>query len=410
MKIRSITYFYQVGWPIDEERLHKAGLFLHTARRAFEDAGIEVQTARIASTPFSSNLGPDMVVLLPHFAKKLDQMLSVHNIDYASLGPAELNVPASYDYIADALGTSEKIFLSAVIADKNRGVDVSAARAVAREILKASLLTAEGFANLRFTALANVDPGNPYFPAAYHDSELASFALAIEGADLVTKAFTNKGSIQEGKEALTSDINENVDKMTQVAKRLKYQFAIKFGGIDFSLAPNPDEAISIGAAFENLGVQSLGDHGSVYLASILTDAIDRAAIPRTGFNGLMFPVLEDSRIAQAVNNRKLTIKDLLLFSTVCGTGLDTVPLPGEVTQDQLTGLLMDVGALSLRLNKPLTARLLPVPGKKAGEMTDFNFDFFVNSAIMALDTAPLTGMLSKDSGVKISSRAEIAQK
>jgi len=410
MKIRSITYFYHVGWPIDEERLHKAGLFLFTARKAFEDAGIEVQTTRIASTPFSTNLGPEMVALLPHFAKKLDQMLTIHNIDYASLGPAELNVPASYDYIADALGTSEKIFFSAVIADRARGVDVSAVRVVAREILKASLLKEEGFANLRFTALANVDPGNPFFPAAYHDSDLASFALAIEGADLVTKAFTNKGSIQEGKEAFTSEINASVDKMTQVANRLKYQFNIKFGGIDFSLAPFPDESVSIGAAFENLGVPALGDHGSVYFASILTDAIDRAAIPRIGFNGLMFPILEDPGIARAVNNGKLTIKDLLLFSTICGTGLDTVPLPGDVTQEQLTSLLMDLGALSLRLNKPLTARLLPIPGKKAGEMTNFNFDFFVNSAIMALDSAPLTGKLSKDSGVKISSRAEIAQK
>lgn len=410
MKIRSITYFYHVGWPIDEDRLHKAGLFLYSARKAFEEAGFEVQTTRIASTPFSSNLGSDMVVLLPHFAKKLDQMLASHNIDYASLGPAELNIPGGYDTIADALGMSEKIFLSAFIADRAHGVDTSATRAVAREILKTSRLSADGFTNLRFTALANVDPGSPFFPAAYHNSEAISFSVAIEGADLVAKAFNGKGSIQEGKEALIADINGLADRMNQVANRLKYQFGIKFGGIDFSLAPFPDETVSIGAAFEGLGIPLLGDHGSVYFASVLTDAIDRSAFPKIGFNGLMFPVLEDPGIARAVNEGNLTIKDLLLFSTVCGTGLDTVPLPGDVTQEQLSALLMDLGALALRLNKPLTARLLPIPGKKAGEMTDFNFDFFVNSRIMSLETAPLTGMLLRDPGAKISSRAEINQK
>lgn len=407
MKIRSITYFYHVGWPIQEEKLHKAGLFLYSARKAFEDAGIEVQTTRIASTPFSSNLGEEMTVLLPHFAKKLDAMLASHNIDYASLGPAEFSVPGSYDTLADALGVSEKIFLSAFIADREHGVNVAAIRSVAREIVKASLLSADGFANLRLTALANVGPGTPFFPAAYHNSQTPSFALAIEAADLVAKAFEGCGSLHEGREKLMEMVNGFVDELVQVANRLKYQFTIKFGGIDLSLAPFPSEDVSIGVAFEKIGIPTIGDHGSLYFASFLTDSLDRCEIPRAGFNGLMFPILEDPGLARGVGDGKLTIKDLLMYSTVCGTGLDTVPLPGDVTEEQLSALLMDISALSLRLNKPLTARLLPIPGKKAGEMTEFNFDFFVNSKILALDTADLSGLLAKDAGIKIASRAEI---
>ena len=78
-----------------------------------------------------------------------------------------------------------------------------------------------------------------------------------------------------------------------------------------------------------------------------------------------------------------------MVSAVCGTGLDTVPLPGDVTAEQMQALLLDLSALALRLNKPLTARLMPIPGKKAGDLTEFDFPFFANSRVMALDSQPL---------------------
>ena len=84
-----------------------------------------------------------------------------------------------------------------------------------------------------------------------------------------------------------------------------------------------------------------------------------------------------------------TIKDALLFSAVCGTGLDTVPLPGNTTSEQLVPLLLDLSALALRLNKPLTARLMPIPGKKAGDETNFDFEFFAQSKVMGLDSEKL---------------------
>ncbi len=81
-------------------------------------------------------------------------------------------------------------------------------------------------------------------------------------------------------------------------------------------------------------------------------------------------------LAERAAEGRLTVKDLLLYSAVCGTGLDTVPLPGDVTSGQIAALLLDISALALRLDKPLTARLMPVPGKQAGDMTSFNFGYF----------------------------------
>jgi uncharacterized protein (UPF0210 family) len=138
-----------------------------------------------------------------------------------------------------------------------------------------------------------------------------------------------------------------------------------------------------------MGVPKIGLHGSLASAAILTEAIERADFPHVGFNGFMQPVLEDTILAKRAAEGTLTIKDALLYSAVCGTGLDTVPIPGDTTAEQITPLLLDLCALALRLDKPLTARLMPVPGKRAGDATAFDFAFFANSKVMALDSEPL---------------------
>jgi uncharacterized protein (UPF0210 family) len=145
-------------------------------------------------------------------------------------------------------------------------------------------------------------------------------------------------------------------------------------------------------------------HGSLLAAALLTEAIDRAEFLHTGFSGLMMPVLEDSTLARRAAEGTLTIKDVLLYSAVCGTGLDTIPLPGDTTAEQIFPLLLDLCALALRLDKPLTARLMPVPNKKAGDETNFDFAFFAPSRILALDSEPLTGSLSGTGMFRLASR------
>ena len=143
-----------------------------------------------------------------------------------------------------------------------------------------------------------------------------------------------------------------------------------------------------------MGISKIGLHGSLAAAAILTEAIDRADFPHTGFSGFMQPILEDSVLAKRAAEGTLTIKDALLYSAVCGTGLDTVPLAGDTTAEQIAPLLLDLSALAMRLDKPLTARLMPVPGKQAGDSTNFDFGFFSNSKVMSLDSAPLNMPLS----------------
>ena len=400
MKIRSITYFCNPKYPLDEKVLQKAGLFLTEAKFAYEAAGYEVQTTRLATIPFPELLGEEHIGQLPAFTSEMDTIAQGLKIGYVSLGPALPELPRSYEVIPEAIFVSKIIFFGGVMADKIRGINVSATRACADMIVKCASIESNGFANLQFAALANVEAGTPFFPAAYHNSDEPAFAIATESADLAVQAFESAKTVEEARENLINELQGHGKRLTDVAKSLK----CKFGGIDFSLAPFPSETQSLGTAFEKLGVPKIGLHGSLLAAAILTEAIDRANFLHTGFSGLMMPVLEDATLAQRAAEGTLTIKDILLYSAVCGTGLDTVPLPGDTTAEQITPLLLDLCALALRLDKPLTARLMPIPGKKAGEETNFDFAFFAPSLVMALDSEGLKNSFSGTETFQLSSR------
>lgn len=403
MKIRSITYFFNPGWPLDENRLKSAGRFLAEAKSALETEGYEVQTTRLATVPFSQ-LVENHIEETPRLAEAIESMMPSIGVEYAALGPAYPNAPGSYEIVPEAIAQTENIFFSGVMADSRNGISLEAVRACARVIAKCAPLSPDGFANLRFAALANVLPGAPFFPAAYHQGDRPAFALATEAADLAVEAFKSAKSLNEGRDALVEALEAHGKTLASAAKQLQFRFGAQFGGIDFSLAPFPADELSLGGAVEGMGVPKIGLHGSLAAAAILTDAVDRADFPHTGFSGFMQPVLEDSVLAKRAAEGILTIKDLLLYSAVCGTGLDTVPLPGDVSADQIAALLLDLSALALRLDKPLTARLMPIPGKKAGDPTGFDFAFFANSKVMALEAQKLETAFSGDEIIQLSSR------
>jgi uncharacterized protein (UPF0210 family) len=403
MKIRSITYFFNPGWPLDEQKFKSAGRFLAEAKSAFEAAGYEVQTMRLAIVPFPQ-LVENRIEETPKLAEAVESLMASIGVEYAALGPAFPNLPGSYEIIPEAIAQTENVFFSGVMADSHNGISLEAVRACAQVIVKCAPLTPDGFANLRFAALANVPPGAPFFPAAYHQGDRPGFAIATEAADLAVEAFKNTTSLNEGRDALVASLETHGQALASVGRQLQFRFGAQFGGIDFSLAPFPTDDLSLGGAVERMGVPNIGLHGSLAAASILTEAVDRADFPHTGFSGFMQPVLEDSVLAKRAAEGTLTVKDLLLYSAVCGTGLDTVPLPGDTTTDQITPLLLDLSALALRLDKPLTARLMPVPGKKAGDPTGFDFAFFANSKVMSLEAEKLEGVLSGNEIIQLHAR------
>ena len=180
MKIRSITYFCNPKYPLEEPVLRKAGRFLSEAKSAYQAAGYEVQTVRLATVPFPRLLGEANLHRLPELTSQMDRITRQLGIGYFSLGPALPEVPRSYEFIPDAIFMSKNAFFGGVMADTANEIDLAAVRACAEIIVKCATIEPNGFANLQFAALANVKAGAPFLPAAYHEGDAPAFAIATE--------------------------------------------------------------------------------------------------------------------------------------------------------------------------------------------------------------------------------------
>jgi uncharacterized protein (UPF0210 family) len=285
-------------------------------------------------------------------------------------------------------------------------VSVPTIRRAGDVIRRNAALTPDGFDNLRFAALANVPPGAPFLPAAYHDDSAPALAIGVEAADLTVTACAEAASLAEARARLIKLIEAEAQKVVEVTTKAAGKTT--FAGLDFSLAVYPSAARSLGAALEQLTGVRAGAHGTLAAAAFLADALDaalRAAqVKRAGFCGLFLPVFEDAVLAERAAEGTLTVTGLLLYSAVCGTGLDTLPLPGDISAEALAAILLDVAALALRLNKPLTARLMPIPDKRAGDEVAFNFEFFAPTRVMSARATGLGGLLASATDFDLSSR------
>lgn len=395
MKIRSITCFYTPETSQSTQQLNALALFSQQLETALHSAGLEVQSRRLATTPFptyTSGLNDaEMISLI----QSLEQTAKRIGFAYLSCGPATPDAPESYAKIPRLLASTKDVFFTAIISDIQQ-IYPFAVNLAAEIITQTSTITPDGFTNLRFSALANVPAGAPFLPAAYHQpGNPPSFSLAIECADLVLDSFKEQASLANARRLMLERLEVVAEKIQTIVETIPNESGVQFLGFDFSPAPYPQDWCSLGGAIEAVGSNAIGPAGSLAAAAVIADTLDQGNWKRTGFNGLMLPVLEDSILAARAAEGKFTVKDLLLYSAVCGTGLDTVPLAGDVSKEEIAALLLDVAALSVRLRKPLTARLMPIPGKKAGDETNFEFDFFANSRVLPLNSqkvrAPLNG-------------------
>jgi uncharacterized protein (UPF0210 family) len=398
MYIRSVTCFVNVEDAATAPgAINAAGGLAGEVRAALEEAGYPVQTARLATQPLSHLPGEPLAL-----GRKLAGAARAASFEYLSLGPVLADAPdadlSRLAVIPDLIRSDDALFASVYVARQGNGLHLRAIRQMATIVRDIAITTDQGFGNLRLTMLANVAPHAPFFPSAYHDGGPPALALAIEAADLVVEAFGAADSLENARVRLIAALRAAARDLVDAARPLAEAHGVRFAGLDFSPAPFPRVARSIGTAVERLGVDGFGAPGTLFVAALLTDTLRQALqqVPTCGFNGLMLPVLEDATLAARSQDRLFTVNDLLLYSAVCGTGLDTVPLPGNVSEEELAGILLDVAALALRLNKPLTARLMPVPGLQAGDRTQFDFEYFENARVLDVKGRGSPGLFRKE--------------
>jgi uncharacterized protein (UPF0210 family) len=183
--------------------------------------------------------------------------------------------------------------------------------------------------------------------------------------------------------ALRAVLATSLQPVAALGRELSRETGRRFLGIDTSAAPGLDA--SIGGALERLSGAPFGSAGTLAACAATTTALQSVDVERCGYCGLMLPVLEDRVLAARADEGRFAVRDLLQYSAVCGIGLDVVPLAGSTSGDALVRLLTDVAALATRLQKPLSARLLPVPGTQPGDRSRFDNQWLVNSRVLAVE-------------------------
>lgn len=386
--IRTITFGLADAHPLTSVAIERAAAILEHARQTYEEAGYEVQTVRLSTRPVFDDLADWSAADILKYAQDLQRMLDDAKLGFCSLGP--FNAVPYYasveriELIADMLIATTALNAAVLMSSGEYGAN-NAAPMTARVIQRLAQETSEGSGNFRFAMLSQVKPGTPFFPAAYHNGP-SSISIGLQGAGLIADALRSRNeraSIRLSFLSISSIVKQAVETegrgIVELAQELAVAHELAFGGIDLSPAPLGED--SIVAAMELCGYGKFGEPGTLTVAAALTTALHNVDLPTCGYCGLMLPVLEDATLGRRWAEDLVSIPQLLLYSSVCGTGLDTVPLPGDTDEGTIANILRDVAALATRLHKPLSARLFPVPGKKRGERTTFTSPYLTNTTV-----------------------------
>ncbi len=382
MKIRTITTGISLSSTKEIEKIRQASEFNQQAKLYFQEQGYEVQTTRIATNSWEEYLPGLSKSEIEREIKIIEQLCENLNISFFSIGYA--SKPETIALIPDINKNTSIIYCSSKIGDRSSGINYENAWESAKVIHRISQGTEHGYGNFHFCAWANCQSAIPFFPASYHEGE-TSFAIGLELCDLVMQAFSKASNILDAEQKLKLILESELNKVAAIAQKISEKFAIEYSGIDTSLAPPLDQKESIAFAYETLMNGKFGHQGTLAISGMLTRVLKSVSVKICGYSGLMLPVCEDVGLAVRANEQTYNITNLLSYSAVCGCGLDTVPIPGDITIEKIAAILIDMATLAIKLDKPLSARLFPIPGKKAGEMTAFTSPYLVNCKIFTVN-------------------------
>jgi uncharacterized protein (UPF0210 family) len=383
-KVRAITGFVRLDRETYQKQIADALVVLRRVKSEFESSRYEVETVRLTTQPLA-----ELVTGIPEdqalaFLTRLDQ-LSVKENFLLNVGPAMLHDndnPATMHLLERVLSTLPDLEASAIIADES-GIHWKTIRRTAELVQYVSQHSSRSQGTFNFTATAMLKPFSPFFPGSYHTGAGRQFAIGFEGANVVRDVFTkDKGNAEAATADLTAALTKHASVAAAVGKLVASETGWNYMGVDPTPAPLGD--VSIGAAIEAFTGARFGSSGTLTAARIVTTAVKAVPVTQVGYSGLMVPVMEDKLLAQRWAESTYNIDSLLAYSAVCGTGLDTVPLPGDISPEQLERIFGDVASLATKWNKPLSARLQPVHDKKPGDQTDFQDPYLFNTMVHPL--------------------------
>ena len=379
--VRAITAFVRIDPAIFDRQIADALKVLHAAEDAFTQRGYKTQTIRIVTQPLGELVKGQSDEDALRLLKAIDD-LSAKEGFMPSVGPAMMrdsDDPHVMRLLEKALSTLPNLQANSIIAADD-GIHW---RVIRESAALVRYLTDHGppsHGNFNFTATAMVKPYGPFYPGTYHTGAGKQFSIGFESANVVQEVFARtRGDFNGSVAELTKQLTIHAKVAESVGNKVAASTGWSFMGVDPTPAPLGD--VSIGAAVETYTGARFGSSGTMTAALVITTAVKAVPVKQIGYSGLMVPVLEDKVLARRWAEGTITTDSLLAYSAVCGTGLDTIPYPGDISVNQLARIFGDVASLAWKWKKPLSARLQPIAGKRAGDRTEFSGRFLFNTML-----------------------------
>ncbi|MDR2111233.1 MAG: PFL family protein [Spirochaetaceae bacterium] len=395
---------------IREKLLRVAGLLVKTGRDIEVEYGIPIINKRVSVTPIALIAASSEDEDYTPYAVVLDEAAKELGIDFVGGFSALVQKGFSrgdrrlINAIPEALALTERVCASVNVASTRSGINMDAVRDMGDVIKAAAEKTGsrDGIGCAKLVVFCNAPEDNPFMAGAFHgpgEGE-SSLNVGVSGPGVVKAALESHRDA--GFDELADIIKKTAFKITRMGQLVGMEAAkrlgVPFGILDLSLAPTPEVGDSVARILEEMGLESAGTHGTTAALAMLTDMVKKGGIMASthvgGFSGAFIPISEDEGMVAAVRSGSIGLDKLEAMTSVCSVGLDMIAIPGDTGAATISAIIADEMAIGMVNNKTTAVRVIPVPGKKAGDWAEFG-GLLGGAPIMAVHKAGSGGFVAR---------------
>ena len=365
----------------------KAEHLVETGAAIEKKYGIPIINKRVSVTPVSLVGGAADSDGYVKIAKALDKAAKNVGINFIGGFSALVQkgetagAAALIDAIPEALSSTDLLCSSVNVASTKAGINMNAIAKAGRTVKKLAYLTRDNgsIGCAKFVVLANAPDDNPFMAGAFCGTGEAETAInvGISGPGVVASAIKRAGDCDVSE--LAEVIKRTSFKITRIGQLVMEEAAsalgVSSGVIDLSLAPTPAIGDSVAYILEEMGLSSVGAHGTTACLYMLNDAVKKGGLMAArnvgGLSGSFIPVSEDAGMIAAVERGALTLNKLEAMTAVCSVGLDMIAVPGDTDENIISGIIADEIAIGVANTKTTAVRIIPAYGKNEGDSVDF---------------------------------------
>ena len=380
----------------------RAETLVATGESIEREFGIPIVNKRVSVTPIALVAAACRDESLTEIALKMDAAAKAVGVNF--IGGFSALVHKGYSdgdrrliaSIPEALAATERVCASVNVGSTRSGINMDAVARMGRVIKQTAQRTAEndGLGCAKLVVFCNAVEDNPFMAGAFHGVGEAECAVnvGVSGPGVVYEALRECAGAPF--DVVAETIKRTAFKVTRmgqlVAQEASRRLGVPFGIVDLSLAPTPVKGDSVARILEAMGLEVCGTHGTTAALALLNDAVKKGGVMASshvgGLSGAFIPVSEDEGMIAAVREGTLCIDKLEAMTCVCSVGLDMIAVPGETSAETLSAILADEAAIGMINNKTTAVRLIPAPGKKAGDTVEIG-GLFGSAPVMDVHAA-----------------------